>query len=367
MEISNPRRILAVSLAESAEVLGKVIKDLTGTHPSPSSSVEAVDSLAGTTHILSLSTQYYKAEVPVWLDLVSSPSEWSESFLSEEAREVLSVLGGLIIVFSLPPTNPSSSSSTAETRELISQVGRVVKEGLGGWDWDGVSLAICISDHHHVDEEEGGLDEWDDLCAAAGLEFVHHSTSTTTTTKNAGDKKNEFGEKMGMQRVIEALQANDWSAPDGDLDDDDSDDSEGEHRKGGPGKGDWDPESLSFGFDRADFEGLRKAIWSSGVNDEEVEVFMNMNMGSSGSIGGPATETREGGAGKSRGGRQAGDLKVDVSDDDELNGLGGDEDIQKIEGMMLKLQAVRDMSAGMPDEQRKRMAKQAVDEVMKEL
>lgn len=34
---------------------------------------------------------------------------------------------------------------------------------------------------------------------------------------------------------------------------------------------------------------------------------------------------------------------------------------------MHKLQAVRDMTSGMPEEQRKRMAKRAVDEVMKEL
>jgi hypothetical protein len=35
--------------------------------------------------------------------------------------------------------------------------------------------------------------------------------------------------------------------------------------------------------------------------------------------------------------------------------------------MMMKLQAVKDASAGLPEEQRKRMAARAVGEVMKEL
>ncbi|KAK0652331.1 hypothetical protein B0T16DRAFT_406023 [Cercophora newfieldiana] len=53
---------------------------------------------------------------------------------------------------------------------------------------------------------------------------------------------------------------------------------------------------------------------------------------------------------------------------------GGDEDeemdegeVQKLERMMVKLQAVRDRTAGMSEEQRKRVARQAVGEVMKEL
>ena len=85
--------------------------------------------------------------------------------------------------------------------------------------------------------------------------------------------------------------------------------------------GELDPESLEFGFDREDLAGLRKAIWKGGSDSDEEE------------------------------------------DDEEL----GDDDVQKLERMMHKLQAVRDMTSGMPEEQRKRMAKRAVDEVMKEL
>lgn len=50
-------------------------------------------------------------------------------------------------------------------------------------------------------------------------------------------------------------------------------------------------------------------------------------------------------------------------DDKELD----DEEVRKLERMMVKLQAVRDMSAGLPEDQRKRLAARAVGEVMKEL
>lgn len=100
---------------------------------------------------------------------------------------------------------------------------------------------------------------------------------------------------------------------------------------------DIDPESLHFGFDRADFEGLKRAIFSSDQNEEE-EV-MNVE----------PTE------------------KSNPSEDQETGTSLDDSEIQKLEGMMQKLQAVRDISAGLPEDQRKRMAARAVNEVMKDL
>ncbi|GKT58469.1 alpha and gamma adaptin binding protein p34 [Colletotrichum tofieldiae] len=199
MDVKNPRRVLAVSLVDSTQHLSRVIKDLTGNHPEPAST-----SLAGTTHLLSLKTSYYTADVPIWLDLISSPTEWSASFLSPEAKEVLSVLGGLAVVFALPSASSSSSGTIAsvlsdssatptttttttpaappsadDTRALITEVGRVVREGLGGWGWDGVGLGVGVGD--------GEAEEWEELCAEWGLEFVQ----VRGGKKDEG--KNEFG------------------------------------------------------------------------------------------------------------------------------------------------------------------------------
>ncbi|KAJ9148439.1 Alpha and gamma adaptin binding protein p34 [Pleurostoma richardsiae] len=351
-EISNPRRILAVSLENSTQHLSQVIKDLTGSHPSPAS-----PSLAGSTHHLPLKTAYYSVEVPIWLDVVGSPSEWAASFLTPEAREVLAVLGGVVVVFPLSapsssPSPPSSSGGTAAPstsdaapataaaaaaaadprKELIAQVGRVVREGLGGWEWDGVGLGVGVGEADGGQEE---LEAWDECCAEWGLEFVH-------ARGQKGEERNEFGEKVGIPRVLEALESNDWAmaGAGGDGEDDGSEFGEfadaapsERRREGLLGKeediededngSELNPEDLDFGFDREDFAGLRQAIWSAG---------------------------KEG-------------VDAGGEDDEEI----GEEDVRKIERMMRKLQAVRDTSSGLPEEQRKRMARQAVGEVMKEL
>ncbi|KAI2465242.1 hypothetical protein F4781DRAFT_424921 [Annulohypoxylon bovei var. microspora] len=320
MDISNPRRILAVSLADSTQHLTRVIKDLTGSHPEQTSTT-----LAGSSHNLPLKTAYYTAEVPIWLDLISSPSEWADSFLSPEAKEVLEVLGGLVIVFSLPIQSQSEEGKA--TRELIQNVGKVVKEGLGGWSWDGVSLCLGVGE---IDD----VNEWEDCCADLGLEFVQVRSRTVT-------ERNEFGEKTGIPRALEALESNDWSQTSAEGLGSDFEDFEDElgigkdseaHDKDKDGPN-LDPESLEFGFDREDFAGLRQAIWNAGQeNDEDLL------------DGEPATRTN-------------------VDDGEDLN----DEEIRKIERMMVKLQAVRDTSVGLSEEQRKKVAAKAVAEVMKEL
>ncbi|XXH00930.1 Transcription elongation factor SPT4 [Hypoxylon texense] len=317
MDISNPRRILAVSLTDSTQHLTRVIKDLTGSHPEQTST-----SLAGSSHNLSIKTAYYTAEVPIWLDLISSPPEWAGSFLSPEAKEVLEVLGGVMVVFALPAQPQSDQGKAA--RELIQNVGKVVKDGLGGWSWDGVGLCLGVGE---IDD----VDEWEDCCAEWGLEFVQVRNQSV-------EGRNEFGEKTGVPRALEALESNDWSqASAGDFGSD-IDEFEAELGIGKDvdedGKGlELEPESLDFGFDREDFAGLRQAIWNAGQENEED--FLN---------GEPSKQTPE------------------KDDGEEL-----DDEIRKIERMMVKLQAVRDTSAGLPEDKRKRVAAKAVAEVMKEL
>jgi hypothetical protein len=87
--------------------------------------------------------------------------------------------------------------------------------------------------------------------------------------------------------------------------------------------GKFDPSKLDFGFDKADFEGLKKAILAGGLGDDDHH-------------------------------------------DGQNDGIR-EEDVDKLEKMMRKLQAVREAGADLPEEQRKRMAARAVGEVMKEL
>jgi hypothetical protein len=174
---------------------------------------------------------------------------------------------------------------------------------------------------------------------------------------------------MGIARVLEALQANDWTAPIS-LDDDE-DDEFGDFAQGDPkpvstsGRKklyddseeddddvDLDPEDMGFGFDREDFVGLKKAIWGAGMEDFTAEdSVMDGKKDDAGTSSRAGTDIKPAAS------------QGDVNWGDNLQ----EEDVEKIESMMKKLLAVRDMSAGLPEEQRKKMAKKAVDEVMKDL
>ncbi|PFH60998.1 hypothetical protein XA68_18416 [Ophiocordyceps unilateralis] len=289
MQVSNPKRLLAVSLEQQADHLSRVLQDLTGQTPSSSA-------LAGTTHDLGISTRYYNASIPVWLDLIAAPTEWADSFLSDEAVEVLAVLGGLIVVFGLP----ANKAEEEMLRSLLVNVGRVVHGRLGGWEWDGVRLAIGVGD------DEDGADTWDEVSAEAGFEFVRVGMQKS-------DDVDELGERIGIARVQEALEANDWtSANETDLGalETASDQADDE----------CDAEDLTLGLETMDLDSLKKAIYSTDQDDETIET-----------------------------------------------GEENDEEIIKLEAMMRKLQAVREAGSEMGQAQKRLLAAKAVAEVMREL
>ncbi|KAM3558262.1 hypothetical protein ARSEF4850_004691 [Beauveria asiatica] len=297
MEIKHTKRALAVSLEFDKEHLSRVIHDISGSSP-----ITTEDTLAGSTHDLPLKTKYYSTTVPVWLDLIESPSEWASSFLCTEASEVLAVLGSLILVFSIPDSTATAADST---RQLIRQVGKVVHDGLGGWAWDGVKLAVGVGSAPDVDE-------WDELCAEAGLEFVQ--------VGGGEDKLQQFGEKSGIPRVKEALEANEWdlaSADEPPFDDEVANKQTLDDAL--------DPENMDFGLGQADLETLKKAIFANQGPEQ--------------------------------------DLQEDRKEEEDI----GDEDVAKVQAMMSKLQAAREAGETMSETQRRKMAAKAVEEVMREL
>ena len=267
--------------------------------------------------------------MPIWLDLVSDPDGWAASFLSEEAKEVLGVLGGVLVVFPLS----SSSSSTAGNgdgdvgtqeqqqqqqqllhKETVKSAGKVIRDGLRGWEFEGVGLAVGVGPGPVGDEV---LDDWEDLCAGFGMEFVYIEGVGTGKPGTEKGKRNEYGEKVGVERVREALESNDWDG--GKLEGEEEEEEEEED-----GDNDDDYEGFDIGPGKEeDMEALKRAIFG-GNNDKDDD---------------------------------------EEEEEREIN----DEDVQNLGRMMQKLQAVRDMSAGLPDGERKRMAKRAVAEVMKEL
>ena len=59
-------------------------------------------------------------------------------------------------------------------------------------------------------------------------------------------------------------------------------------------------------------------------------------------------------------------LKIAVNEA-EGSDNGDDEGVEELENMMLKLQAIKDMGADMPEHERKKFAAKAVRDVMKDL
>ena len=61
-------------------------------------------------------------------------------------------------------------------------------------------------------------------------------------------------------------------------------------------------------------------------------------------------------------------LKMAVQGEEGVEGEeGGDEEVQGLENMMLKMQAIKDMGADMPEVERRKFAAKAVRDVMKTL
>lgn len=218
------------------------------------------------------------------------------------------------------------------------------------------------------------------LCALSFAPF------TSRVINHAWQKKEEKKcltpvlEKTGILRVREAIESNDWDQLEesqmsdfgdfenafGKLEDENEADD-----------GDFNPESLEFGVDRSDFEGLRAAIWNVSHNEDKQE---SINPDEDGGTKAPAraghpaeTETepepeaKPGMDGKANNAGKAGSSGADKYDCRDGNTYLDDEDVAKVERLMRKLQAAREIGEGMSETQRKRLAARAVEDVMKEL
>ncbi|KAF5877147.1 putative alpha and gamma adaptin binding protein p34 protein [Botrytis fragariae] len=309
MEISHPRRILAVSRPDSGLV--DLLKGLTGSAPALTG-----DSIAGVTHDWSIKTNYYTASVPIWLDEIHEPEIWCKEFLAPEAREVLTVLGAFIVCF----RKPVDEAELQAFKVLLESVAEVVKEGCG-YTWDGVCLAVAMP-QSTTPYLEKSFDEWEELCQEHGFEFIDFESKGRNEYSGKVTIPMKFSvllltpvEPMGLERLKEALEANEWEGGD--------DDGEGIDLGDFEDDGD-DNKSIGFGIEAAELEmemfGMKQAIYgkSSEKTNPEEEV-----------------ENEDG--------------------------------VEQLEALMLRMQAVKDMGADLPEAERKRFAAKAVNDLMKTL
>lgn len=301
MDIKHSRRLLLLGAPQCGSL--DLTHALTGSAPS----ADASGSCAGLTHEWDVRTAYYSATVPLWIDEISDVDEWKGEFVKEEAGEVVRAVGAWVYVFRLPHGSDEGSAS-GEVEEKTMGALQEVLEAHAGYGAESVLLAVGMPGNG----SGGGTalakekrEEWDDVAMQYGFEFVEF----------AAQGVNEFGEKQGVERVREALEANEWA------------DEEG----GGEGDlgledGDGD-EFGDFGFGREEAEmtaelfGLKASLLGDGEEDED-------------------------GFGEALG------------DTEQKN------QVDDLDKMMSKLMAVREQSADLPEAQRKRMAAKAVRELM---
>ena len=167
------------------------ILDLTGSNPTPHD-----NSTAGLSHIWTLRTRYYTATIPIWLDEIQSVPAWRAEFLKAEAAEVVEAVGGWVFCF----RKPVMVEGMGVVRDTLAAIQKVIATACDG-AWDGVCVAVAMP-QSLTPSLTRTAEEWDELCAEFGFEFVDAEARG----------KNEFGEKVGLERVREALAANDWAA-----------------------------------------------------------------------------------------------------------------------------------------------------------
>ncbi|KAB8360814.1 hypothetical protein FH972_024548 [Carpinus fangiana] len=350
MEIRKPRRILCIGPPDSGVLT--LLADLTGSAPTPqtvtpshgeSAATDASPILepaaendpsspekpsaphittAGLTHALALTTKYYTATVPMWLDevailpsttstslpeapqssrpldthdspstdtdntlstksdiLQASPADtaaisaWKADFLDPAAAEVTAALGAWIVVFRKHGA-PLYRRGVAKLLRAVEEVIERQGEGL----WEGGMFAIGMpgtgfvkASADVVDANEGNEDElWEEICFEHGFEYIDGAVAA-----EEGAKRDALGEVKGVARLKEALEACDWTAEGGNSEEDelglleDGDDEEfGEAVAGGEHSLGFNLESAQLGSEFADLsDSLRQH--GHGWDDEE--------------------------------------------------------------------------------------------------
>ncbi|KAF2767729.1 hypothetical protein EJ03DRAFT_275500 [Teratosphaeria nubilosa] len=269
-EIKQPLRILAIG-GPGSRILS-IINDLTGSSPA----LNPEGTTAGLIHTWEAKTTYYTASIPIWIDEIPDIEAWKREFLKPEAKEVVQAVGAWVYC-----CDADGDGSVSEQVESVMRGIKEIVEEHGGVGGEGARLAVCMPRKG----VELKAEEWEDVCLDHGFDFVQYGVQG----------KNEYGEKLGFDRVKEALEANEWAADDFDEEDD--------FGVSGREEAEWTSE----------FVGVKAALAASG---EEVEV----------------------------------DRRA--------------EEVEDLDRLMGRLLAVKEMSADVPEAQRRRMAARAVREVM---
>ncbi|KAI4173961.1 MAG: hypothetical protein LQ343_002729 [Gyalolechia ehrenbergii] len=256
---------------------------------------------------LPLETPYYSTTLPIWHDTISNLQEWRTEWLAPEAGEVIQSIGAWVVVIRKPSS--AQGEGEGETIETI----RSTLSTIHG----------VLSHHREISNGYTAVDN-DPLLSVVGMpqplrpllnmkneewEDLSLDCGGWEWIDSEAKGKNEFGENVGFERLKETLEANEWDG------------------------GDVDAENNINVFETE--LGLRDGSFAS----EGIEV-----------------ETDAPGMHEAI---------LDHQEDGGIENHGGNIQVEELESMMLKMQAIKEKGAGMADDERKHFAAKAVAEVMK--
>ncbi|KAL8893225.1 MAG: hypothetical protein Q9192_005474 [Flavoplaca navasiana] len=288
---------------------------------------------------LPLSTPYYSTNISIWNDdIAASPAaldDWQNEWSAPEAEEVVKSIGAWVVVVRKPASKQSDGGehgpSLDDIRNTLSAIHKVIihQQETSSDRYttvDNKPLLLLIGMPQPLRPLlEMSNDQWEDLgLDCGGWQWIDSEAKG----------KNEFGENLGLERLKEALEANEWDGTGG------------------------------LGADELDLEeelGLREH------EDTEVDIELE----------------RDGVVGF----REA-ILEGHASEEEDTE---GDAQVEELESMMLKMQAIKGLSRfscfasqidtqmdtadpirrhiekgiGMPEDERKRLAAKAVRDIMK--
>ncbi|CCF60092.1 hypothetical protein KAFR_0J00240 [Kazachstania africana CBS 2517] len=121
-------------------------------------------------------TKYYRAELDLYVDQYDTLSEWIKELLSEESTPLLEVLAGVIVI---------DDADITEHKGKFDQISTKIH--------DDSFLLRCINSEKIQDSQDEVLNDV--------LETVHLGSLGTV---------NEFGEKLGIERIKEILDTHAW-------------------------------------------------------------------------------------------------------------------------------------------------------------
>ncbi|KZZ94465.1 Alpha/gamma-adaptin-binding protein p34 [Ascosphaera apis ARSEF 7405] len=341
-------------------------------------------------------------------DESSSLAEWKNMFLGDDAEEVRDAIGAIVICVSQPKDGVCSSLVPKELipvdaqdrqdmfektykdaiKAIVEVKARIEQEReLTGGEVPGVLIVLekedqdtkgsankvgtAVPDITTYDDDDRltarsaafSADWWDEELSQMGifeLEVVGWDGSISSPTlKNEGKgKKNQFGELMGMERARQVLETHEWNSPTVDDSGYNDDSSDGESGNDGESRNIKQSKRRSviadlLGAD-SDEENDAKAAFDAdmiGLDSEMAGLHMSLMEHDE-----HGQENEHGHGSHPRFG------------DSNGNGFEENEEaqVEQFAALMQRVQALKDMNtADLPYEERKRMARKAVEDIMK--